>query len=240
MEENTQPNGTLNSVFVVEDDRATRESIAMSFEISYPGISVTQFIDASGVLEGIEGVKPDMVSVDLGLPGRDGLSLIRDIREISDVPIIVVSARDDDSSLVAAIRLGADAFLVKPISLVGIQAHVEAIVRMRNRVAPDSKPDNILRLGDCTVDLARGSLEIHGVEESLTKIELCFLKMLGKVFGRVVPMEDLKTGVWGDPNVSDATVKMAVHRLRQKLGDEISESPIIVNHRSIGYSLVES
>lgn len=239
MVESIPPTTPLHNVFVIEDEPGTRDAIAMSFEITYPEVVVSQFDGATGVLEKIRPGSPDLITVDLGLPDGDGLSLIREIRAVSAVPIIVVSARDDDSTLVAAIRLGADAFLVKPISLVGIQAHVEAILRLRNRSTSTFDLDKVLVLGDRMVDLDRGTVEIEGVKESLTKIELNFLKMLAAASGRIVPTEDIKTGVWGDPNASDSTVKMAVHRLRQKIGDDVAEHPAIVNHRSVGYSLVD-
>lgn len=239
MVDSIQATTSLNSVFVIEDDAGTREAITMSFEITYPGVVVSQFFGAAGVLGKIETIEPDLITIDLGLPGQDGLSLIREIRTVSAVPIIVVSARNDDSSLVAAIRLGADAFLLKPISLVAIQAHVEAFVRQQQRLARKIESDKVLILGDRKIDLERANVEINGGKESLTKIELNFLKMLAAASGRIVPTEDIKTGVWGDPNASDSTVKMAVHRLRQKIGDDVAEHPTIVNHRSVGYSLVD-
>jgi DNA-binding response OmpR family regulator len=239
MIDSIQSTTSLNNVFVIEDDAGTREAIAMSFEITYPGVVVSQFDGAAGVLGNIETIEPDLITIDLGLPGQDGLSLIREIRTVSAVPIIVVSARSDDSSLVAAIRLGADAFLLKPISLVAIQAHVEAFVRLRERPPRKIESDKALILGNRKIDLERANVEINGGKESLTKIELNFLKMLAAASGRIVPTEDIKTGVWGDPNVSDSTVKMAVHRLRQKIGDDVAEHPAIVNHRSVGYSLVD-
>ncbi|MDG0867973.1 response regulator transcription factor [Candidatus Lucifugimonas marina] len=239
MVENLKTPATLKRVFVIEDDAATRESIAMSFEFTFSDVEVLQFDRAAGVRQSLEEEAPDLITVDLGLPDGDGLGLIREIRTISDVPILVVSARDDDSTLVAAIRLGADAFLIKPVSLVAIQAHVEAVLRLQDRPARNTESDLIIELASCTVDLGRGMVEVNGVEESLTKTELYFLTTLGSVSGRIVPMEDLKTGVWGDPDVADATVKMAVHRLRQKIGDDNTEHPIIVNHRSVGYSLAE-
>lgn len=230
---------TLSRVFVVEDDLSTRESIAMSFEITYPGVSVSQFDRARGVMDELASGEPDLITVDLGLPDGDGLGLIRDIRSQSSVPIMVVSARDDDSTLVAAIRLGADAFLVKPVSLVALQAHVEALIRLKDRPIKTADSGNVIELHNCVIDLDRGSVEINGVKESLTKIELYFLTILGAAGGRIVPMEDIKIGVWGEPDVSDSTVKMAVHRLRLKLGDDTAEYPVIVNHRSVGYSLAE-
>ena len=239
MIDNTQTPASLKRVFVIEDDAATRESIAMSFEFTFADVEVVQFDRAAGVRESVEANPPDLITVDLGLPDGDGLGLIREIRTTSSVPILVVSARDDDSTLVAAIRLGADAFLIKPVSLVAIQAHVEAVLRLQDRPARTIKSDLIIQLDTCRIDLGRGTVEINGVEDTLTKTELYFLTTLGSAAGRIVPMEDLKIGVWDDPNVSDATVKMAVHRLRQKIGDDNAEHPIIVNHRSVGYSLVE-
>ncbi|MBN4064531.1 response regulator transcription factor [Dehalococcoides mccartyi] len=235
--EENNSSSALSRVLVIEDDLGTRESIAMSFEISYPGVVVSQHDRSSGVVEDILQTKPDLLTLDLGLPDGDGLTLIRSIRAVSQVPIIVISARDDDSSLVAAIRLGADEFLVKPVSLVGLQAHIEAIIRLKNRNDSEFAISQIIKLSGSTIDLDHGTVEIDGLSQSLSKTDLYFLIILNRSNGRIVPLDDIKVAVWGNNEVADSAVKMAVHRLRQRIGDADQKRPAIVNHRGIGYSL---
>lgn len=227
----------LNRVFVIEDDQSTRESIALSFEISYPGSVAVPFQQADGVLEAIANGPPDLATIDLGLPDSDGFGLIRDIRSISDVPIIVITARGDDSSLVAAIRLGADDFLIKPVTLVALQAHVEAVMRLYNRSRSGKVATRSFQTPRGTVDLDRAGIELDGVRESLSNTDILLLESLLASGGRIVVMETLKRDIWGGSDVTDSALKMAVHRLRQTIGDDDAENPVIVHHRSVGFSL---
>ena len=233
-------NAQIRRVFVIEDDDDARDMIAMAYEVGFPPVEVVKFPGTKGVVGELKNNPPDLVSLDLGLPDGDGLGLIREIRTVSDVPIIVVSARDDDSTLVAAVRLGADAFLVKPISLVAIQAHVEAFVRQKTRAQSNSADDNFIHIDGRTIDLDHALVEVNGISEPLTKIELEILRVLSDASGRIVPIDDMKVRVWDAPEVTDATVKTAIYRLRQKLQDYDQLHPIIVNHRSVGYSLAIS
>jgi DNA-binding response OmpR family regulator len=227
----------LTRVFVVEDDEDTADAIKMSFEISYLGVITTRFVRAEGVIDALISDRPELVTIDLGLPGEDGLTLIREIRAISEVPIIVISAHDDDSSILGAIRLGADQFLVKPVTLVAIQAHVEALLRLSSKNAAREPNTRTFEVSGRMVDLDRAVVQNDCVSEQLSKTDLMLLESLSASMGRIIPMDDLKRDVWGRADISDSTLKMAIHRLRQKIGDEDSDRSAIMNHRSIGYSI---
>jgi two-component system KDP operon response regulator KdpE len=138
--------GTPQRVLVIEDEPSVREAITLYFEISYPGVVVSQHDRSAGVLDDVVGSEPDLVTLDLGLPDGDGPTLIRSIRDVSEVPIIVISAHHDDTSILAATKLGAAYFLVKPIGLIVLQAHVEALMRMKNQEANVSSSDRQIGL----------------------------------------------------------------------------------------------
>lgn len=227
----------LNRVFVIEDDQSTRDSIVLSFEISYPGTVAVPFPRAGGVLEAMVDDPPDLATIDLGLPDSDGFGLIRDIRSISDMPIIVITARGDDSSLVAAIRLGADEFLIKPVTLVALQAHVEAVIRLYNRSRSGKAVTRRFQTPRGAVDLDRAYIESDGIREPLSNTDILLLESLLASGGRIVLMETLKRDVWGGSDTTDTALKMAVHRLRQTIGDDDAEHPVIVHHRAVGFSL---
>ena len=209
----------------------------MSFEISYPRSVAVPFEQADGVLEAIAKDPPDLVTIDLGLPDSDGFGLIRDIRSVSDVPIVVITARGDDSSLIAAIRLGADDYLIKPVTLVALQAHVEAVIRLYNRARSGKVFARSFQTPRGTVDLDQATVEIDGVRESLSNTDMLLLESLLASGGRIVLMETLKRDIWGGSEITDSALKMAVHRLRQAIGDDNAESPVIMHHRSVGFSL---
>ncbi|MBT3996422.1 MAG: response regulator transcription factor [Chloroflexi bacterium] len=222
-------------VFVVEDDQAVRSSIALSFEITWPETVVVEFESGSVVAERVATDAPDLVLLDLGLPDMDGLSVIRQIRKYSQVPIIVLSARTDDSSILAAIRLGADAFLNKPISQIALQAHVEATMRRVTEKTPDAA---VIQLrDDLVIDLASGNATVSGINRDLTKVEMNLLGSLLSRNGRIVEFESLKNEAWDEPSVSDSALKMAIHRLRTKIDDDERDDPVINSHRGLGYSI---
>jgi len=238
--ERTKDPTSLKSVFVVEDDLVTREMISLSFEITYDGVTVKQFGRAQGVIEQVRENEPDLITIDIGLTDGDGLSLVREIRRFSSTPIIVFSARDDDSTIVAAIRLGADSYIIKPASIVAIQAHVEAVTRLSDRPTVNSGTKSKVDVRGRKIDLERCVVEIDGVQESLSNLEVNLLTSLISASGRIVLSEDIKTEVWGNPETPDSTVNIAVYRLRQKLLDEDRLDPIIVTHRNVGYSIALS
>jgi two-component system KDP operon response regulator KdpE len=240
MTDRTKEPMSLKNVIVVEDDLLTRELIALSFEITHDGVAVEQFRRAQGVIEQVRDREPDLITIDLGLPDGDGLSLIREIRRFSTIPIIVLSARHDDSTIVSAIRLGADSYLIKPSSIVAIQAHVQAVMRLSERAAHNIGSNSEIVIRERRIDIERSAVQIDGVWESLTKLELNFLTSLCSATGRIVLTEDIKSAVWGNPEIPDSTVKMAVYRLRQKIRDDDRADPVIVNHRNVGYSLAVS
>lgn len=222
-------------VFVVEDDQSVRTSIALSFEITWPETVVVEFESGVNVAERVLAESPDLVLLDLGLPDMDGLSVIRQIRGRSPVPIIVLSARTDDSSILGAIRLGADAFLNKPISQIALQAHVEATMRRVSESAPAATVVQIR--DDVSIDLAAAIVEVHGVSHDLTKVEINLLGSLLAHNGKIAEFESLKSDSWDEPSVTDSALKMAIHRLRVKIGDDERDDPIVVSHRGIGYSI---
>ena len=228
----------LENVFIVEDDIGVRDSIAMSFEFSFPGVNITTFGRAAGVIEAVGSQIPDLITIDLGLPDENGLDLIRGIRQSYDLPIVVITGRDDDSSLSAAIELGADQYLVKPISSVAIQAHVMSLLRMKRVGRYSDLPARVIKTQYGSVDLDAGITTNHGVTEPLSETELHLLECIADGRGNIVTRRTLGRAVWGQPDVGVTLLKNAIRRLRIKIGDD-DEHPVIMNHQSVGFSIVK-
>jgi len=221
---------------IVEDDPSSADSIALTFELGFKGVVVEQYDRVRSALEAFERFQPDLVTADLGLPDADGNQLIRYLRTKSDVPIIVLSARDDDSSILTAVRLGADDYIVKPFSSIELQAHVEALLRRASGGKP-SQVDIVRLSPDMTLDLARAVVIQGDGEVELSAREFECLKVLVEAEGRIVSTRELKTSVWRTDTVSDSAVKMVFYRLRQTLGDHEQSRTLIQSHRGIGYSV---
>ena len=220
-------------MIIVEDDPATRDSIALTFEICFPQATIHQFDRMKQVIKAIEQHKPDLITVDLGLPDGDGLQLIKQVREKSDLPIIVLSARSDDSTILTAIRLGADDFLVKPFSTVVLQAHVEALLRRVDN-SDEHHNDKIVLTPELTLDLGRAMVILNGADIPLSSREVMCLSILVNANGKIVTNDEFKESVWGSKSVSDSALKMIFYRLRKTLGDDETTSRLIRSHRGIG------
>ena len=230
------PATTVKSVIIVEDDAGTRDSIALTFELGFPNVAIQMLDRAKLVHSAVEQHDPDLITIDLGLPDGDGLQLIRQIRERSESPIIVLSARGDDSTILTAIRLGADDFLVKPFSTIALQAHVEALMRRVNR--SNLQPEKSIKLSkNLILELGSARMIQNGVGISLSGREVECLSLLVEANGKIVTTEEFKEKVWGSKSVSDSAIKMVFYRLRKSLGDDETARRIIQSHRGIGYSL---
>jgi len=230
-------NSILNRVIVVEDDEATRDSISLAFELGFQGVEILKFDRLAPVLAAISRHKPDLITVDLGLPDGDGIQLVKSIREFSDLPVLILSGRGDDSSILTAIRVGADDFLVKPFSTIALQAHVEALMRRVRRLETKSVSQEILLRPNLVLDLSGAQIVHDGTPISLSAREVECLTLLVEADGKIVTMREFKERVWNSTTVSDSAIKMVFYRLRKSLGDDETARLLIQSHRGIGYSL---
>jgi two-component system KDP operon response regulator KdpE len=177
----------------------------------------------------------DVMILDLGLPDLDGKEVITRVREWSDAPIIVLSARDLESEKIASLDLGADDFVNKPVGVGELLARVRASLRGRDRrfVAQSS-----FKAGDLNIDFAGRRVFVMGEEVKLTPREYDLLRVLGRHAGRVVTHRQVIAGVWGPGAQVDAQfVRVLVAQLRQKVEAEPSSPRIILTEPGVGYRL---
>ncbi|MBI2381640.1 MAG: response regulator [Gammaproteobacteria bacterium] len=185
--------------------------------------------------------KPDLVILDLGLPDLDGVSLIRQLREWSSVPVIVLSARDQERDKVAALDAGADDYLVKPFGVEELLARLRVALRHGSRVA-DAPAATELSLGELHIDLFRRQVRKAGEPVHLTPIEYKLLTQLAKHAGRVLTHRQLLKEVWGPSHVEDAHyLRIYMGQLRHKLEDDPARPRYLLTELGVGYRLaVES
>lgn len=221
----------MTSVLIVEDEHAIRRFLRTALEAEDLRVFDAETLQR-GLLEAATR-KPDLVILDLGLPDGDGLDFIRDIRQWSPVPIIVLSARSEESDKIAALDAGADDYLSKPFGIGELQARLRVALR-RHAGAQPNEP--VVSFADITVDLAsrritRGCAEIH-----LTPIEFRLLAVLLNNAGKVLTQRQLLSQVWG-PNAVEHSHYLRIYmgHLRQKLEIDPARPQHLLTETGIGY-----
>jgi two-component system KDP operon response regulator KdpE len=220
-------------VLIVEDDPAIRSALIRS--LGERGHAVASAADAmSGLRKAVEE-RPDLVVLDLGLPDIDGTEMLRMLRAVSNVPVIVATARDDDGSVVRALDAGADDYVVKPFSAVTLDARVRAV--LRRALAPEA--ETVLSLGGLAMDLRARTVTVDGSVIDLSPREFDLLAYLAARPDQVVTKRELLTEVWRLPyGGADKTVDVHLSWLRRKLGESAQEPRFLVSVRGVGVKLV--
>ena len=223
----------MASVFIVEDDIHIRELAVRA--LADCGHVVRAEATAMAGLQGIIDTSPDVVILDLGLPDLDGGDLLRMIRAVSDVPVIIATARDDDAEIVRMLDAGADEYVVKPFSGAELEARVRALLRRIDR----GGATRTISVGGLTIDLKARHVLLDGIVVECNRKEFDLLSYLAGHAGRVVPREELYAEVWREPyGGADKTIDVHLSWLRRKLGETAAEPRYIHTVRGVGVKLV--
>ena len=210
-------------VLVVEDDPAVSEPLLAGLQRN--GIETDHVVYASQVILAAQNV--DVVLLDLGLPDGDGIDVLRELRKTSDVPVIIATARGDETDRIVGLELGADDYVVKPFSVRELAARVRAVARRR-------RIDANLESGRLVVDRTQHRVTLDGLPVELTAKEFDLLAVLAEEPGRAVPRQELFSRVWDPVWVGTGkTLDVHVASLRKKLGDP----ELIETVRGVGYRL---
>ena len=225
----------MSAVLLIEDDDRIRLSLAMALEDE--GYVTHAVATAEEGLELQRRQPADAVLVDLMLPGMDGFECIRQLRRTDDVPIIVVSARDDTHDIVAGLEAGADDYVVKPVAVKELAARLRAL-RRRGRAAQAATPAmTVLTFGDLEIRPEAGEVRLHGEPVAVTRTEFRLLCELAEHPGRVLSRQQLLQRVWGYDGGDERLVDVHVGRLRQKIEDGEGAPRHLVTVRGLGYKL---
>lgn len=227
-------------ILVVEDDNAVAKLMAATMESQDYQYRIAS-TGASAIMEALS-YKPEVMILDLGLPDTDGIEVIKKIRAWSNMPIIVVSARSEDTDKVAALDAGADDYLTKPFSVDELLARLRvALRRVRHDRQRLSEESSVYENGGLRIDYAAGCVYLDGSEIHLTPIEFKLLVLLAKNTGKVLTHNYILREVWGNPSASDMrSLRVYMATLRKKLEKNTSEPKYIQTHIGVGYRMLRN
>ena len=227
----------MSKILVVDDEPAIVDVLV--YNLSRAGHQASVARDGKSALEFIRTNPPDLVILDLMLPGVDGFDVCREVRKRSDLPIIMLTAKDDEFDRVLGLELGADDYVVKPFSVRELMARVKTVLR---RVQPAAEPalsEPALQAGELRLDPACHIVSWRSVPFELTAIQFDVLRVMLAQPGRVFSREELLNQVWGYEYYGDTrTVDSTIKRLRARLREIAPEHELIVTVRDVGYKLM--
>jgi DNA-binding response OmpR family regulator len=218
-------------VLLIEDDEAVREGLSLA--LTYQGHTVDAVRTGEEGLELLGNIAPDVVVLDLMLPGVDGFEVCRRIRAAGDLPIIMLTARNDDIDVVAGLEAGADDYVAKPAQARVLEARIRAVLRRSSGSAPEVVAE---RYGDLTIDREGLVVTRLGQPVSLAPTELRLLLELSSSPGRVMSRQQLLESVWDQGYLGDSRlVDACVQRLRSKIEDDAAAPLYVQTVRGFGY-----
>lgn len=222
-----------NSILLIDDEPQIRKFLRIS--LNAQGYRV---LEAGTGEEGLAQAalnRPDLVVLDLGLPDRDGQDILRDLREWSQVPVLVLSVRASEGEKVLALDGGANDYVTKPFGIQEFLARIRALLRQGHQ---GENQEAQVAVGPLLVDFAYRRVNLDGAEVALTRKEYAVLATLARHLGRVVTQQQLLKDIWGPTHVEDTHyLRVVVGHLRQKLADDPANPRFIVTEAGVGYRL---
>jgi DNA-binding response OmpR family regulator len=222
-------------ILVVEDDARIAEMVVKNLEAN--GYACHHAADGGQALADVERLSPDLIVLDLGLPGLDGLQITRRVRQTSDVPILMLTARSAEGDMLLGLEIGADDYMTKPFSTTELVARVRALLRRTS----GALRDKVVDAGGLRVDPGRRVVARDGEPVALTTLEFDLLYFLASRPGRVFSREALMEQVWGsDRVVDDRSIDSLVSRLRHKLEPDPAHPRFVQTVWGAGYRFTEA
>ncbi|SRR6266545_1795292 len=222
-------------VLLVDDDEQMLEALMHSIEAEWPECETVRARNSAEATRAFATSDPDLVLLDIGLPGESGYDVLRRIRRISDVPVIMITGRGIEMDEVRGLQSGADDFLNKPFTQSLLIARIKSLLRRAGRPARDQRvPDRLA--GDLAIDFRTHEVTLRGDRLRLTPVEYKLLYHLARNPGRLIPHRKLLELVWGSATSDLGRLHVYVKRLRDKIED--GAASFIENERGLGYRFV--
>ena len=227
-----------NCVAVVDDD--PRMSRLVKGSLEKDGYRVVTASDGPGAIDLVESNDPDLLLLDVMLPGMDGCEVLRRIREFSALPVIMVTAKGEEADIVRGLETGADDYLIKPFNEKELIARVHAVLRRAN-FGPEDRRAAVFVNGRLTIDYAQHVVKLDDSEIPLTPTEYRLLACLAQNLGKTLLQEDILLKVWGAGYEGEAhLLRVNVARLRGKLGEDANNPRYVVTRPGVGYLMPQS
>jgi two-component system KDP operon response regulator KdpE len=221
----------MTTVLVIEDDTSLRRALRTSLKAR--SFEVLECPTAEDGLVLVADDRADVVLLDLGLPDMDGIEALRRMRTFSEIPVVVLTARDRQQDKIDALDAGADDYVTKPFDVEELLARIRAVLR---RAPQSSTAPALIETDDLAIDLVRRQVRLDGDVVHLTKTELALLEQLATQPGKLLTHEYLLRQVWGRGYGSESNyLRVYVGQLRRKLGDDATNPRLIVTEPGIGY-----
>jgi DNA-binding response OmpR family regulator len=225
------------NILVVDDDPQMREALTVSLELHWDDASILAAKDGEEGLRLFAEHDPDIVLLDVSMPGKDGFQVLQEIRRRSDVPVLMLTARGDETAQVRGLELGADDYVVKPFSHLALLARIKAVLR-RAALPPPARALPDFTTGDLAIHFQNQDVTVKGERVNLTPIEYKLLYHLARNAGRVLPQQTLLDRVWGeDYDATSDYLKVYISRLRAKL-ERPGDAHYIETVRGLGYRFI--
>jgi two-component system KDP operon response regulator KdpE len=223
-------------ILIIDDEPDVRRAVRLTIQLQEPEWEVLEAENGDVGLLKVEAEQPDLVLLDLIMPDMNGFETLKQLRLFSDVPVIILTVRDDELDKVRGLELGADDYIVKPFGHLELMARLRSVLRRaEGSVASQEKP---LVLDGLRIDFNTHQVTLHGEPIPMTATEYRLLELLARNVGRVVTYQTLLNRVWGRYAVdSNDYLKVYIHRLRQKLGEDPAHPHFIHTVRGQGYML---
>ena len=223
-------------ILLVDDEKTLVK--ALIFNLEKEGYQVIPAYDGEEALKKMEGENPDLLILDLMLPGVDGFEVCRRVRKNYDIPIIMLTAKGDDIDKILGLELGADDYITKPFNPRELLARVKAILRRSN--TQNSSIKNLIKVQDLQIDLYQHRVRVKDQEIDLTSKEFALLNLMASNPGRVYSREQLLEQIWGYNSYGDArTVDVHIRHLREKIETDPSNPRYILTVWGTGYKFRE-
>ena len=221
-------------VLVVDDEKLIVKGIR--FSLLQDGLEVDCAYDGEEALEMAKATEYDLILLDVMLPKMDGFEVCQQVREFSDVPIIMLTAKGDDMDKILGLDYGADDYITKPVNILEVNARIKAIMRRGRKKDEKEKPGNVLEKHDMKIDRENRRVFIEGVEVNLTTKEFDVLELLATNPDKVYSREQLLELIWGSDYPGDArTVDVHIRRLREKIEKLPSNPKYVYTKWGVGY-----
>jgi len=228
-----------STILLVEDEDSVQKLLA--YPLERDGFHVLQARDGEEALRRFAAERVDLVVLDIMLPKLDGLEVCKRLRASSSVPIIILTARDDELDKVLGLELGADDYITKPFSIREFRSRVRALLRRAAAPRHDPREPEVIERTELRIDLGRRVVELRGEAVQLTYVEFELLRILASSPGRVYTRQMLLEGLWGGSDYREPrTIDVHIRHLREKLERDAREPELILTVRGVGYRFRDS